>query len=110
MTVMTRLETEKKIAELGPWFYEFDLGNGVRTASAIPAPVTQIFETRLKMVETIVDGHFGARLSEISCIDVGCHEGFYSVAMARKGIRKILGVDVRENNLRKAQFVAESLA
>jgi tRNA (mo5U34)-methyltransferase len=109
MTAMTRQEIEKKVAELGPWFYEFDLGNGVRTASAIPPAVTQIFETRLTMVESIVESHFGARLGEISCIDVGCHEGFYSVAMARKGIRNIIGVDVRENNLRKAQFVTESL-
>ena len=110
MTVMTRQEIEKKAAELGPWFYEFDLGNGVRTASAIPAAVTQIFETRLQMVETIVDRHFGTRLGEIGCIDIGCHEGFYSVAMARKGVRNIIGVDVRENNLRKAQFIAETLA
>ena len=61
------------------------------------------------MLESVIDAYFGARLSQISCIDVGCHEGFYSVAMARKGVRSVIGVDVRENNLRKAQFVTETL-
>ncbi len=107
---MTHREIQEQITRLGPWFYEFDFGDGLRTASAIPPAVTQIFETRLRMVETVVDSYFGKRLAEISCIDVGCHEGFYSVAMAKKGVRNIIGVDVRESNLRKAQFVAQLLA
>jgi tRNA (mo5U34)-methyltransferase len=109
MTVMTRQEIQEKISELGPWFYEFDFGDGLRTNSAIPAAVTQIFDTRLEMVNGVVEAHFGQRLAEISCVDVGCHEGFYSMAMAKNGIKRITGVDVRESNLRKARFVAGAL-
>jgi len=54
----------------------------------------------------VVDAHFGDRLGQIRCIDVGCHEGFYSAAMARKGVREVRGVDVRASNLEKARFVA----
>ena len=104
---MTQQEIQAKIEELGPWFYEFDFGNGLRTRSSVPPAVTQIFETRLQMVNSVITEHFGQRLQEISCVDVGCHEGFYTVAMARLGIPKVLGVDVRSNNLRKARFVAE---
>ncbi|MBI4463916.1 MAG: methyltransferase domain-containing protein [Acidobacteria bacterium] len=106
---MTRQEIQEKISELGPWFYEFDFGNGLRTTSAIPSAVTQIFETRLQMVHALVESCFGTRLPEISCLDVGCHEGFYSIAMAKAGVKKVVGVDVRESNLRKARFVAETL-
>jgi len=109
MTAMTRDEVQAKITELGPWFYEFDFGNGLRTSSAIPAAVTQIFQTRLEMVNSAIERHFGPRLPEISCIDVGCHEGFYSVAMAKKGIPSVTGVDVREANLRRARFVADAM-
>ncbi len=109
MTVKTRQKIQEKIAELGPWFYEFDFGDGLRTSSVLPAAVTQIFETRLHMVNAVVEGHFGRGLAGISCIDVGCHEGFYSIAMAKKGIGNITGVDVRESNLRKARFVADAL-
>jgi tRNA (mo5U34)-methyltransferase len=97
------------IAALGPWFYEFDLGAYGRTTSQLPPDIQRIHSTRLEMLTRAVDAHFGARLPQIRCVDMGCHEGYYSVAMARKGVRELLGVDVREENLRKARFVAEAL-
>jgi 2-polyprenyl-3-methyl-5-hydroxy-6-metoxy-1,4-benzoquinol methylase len=106
---MTAAEIQDRIAELGPWFYEFDLGPYGRTASSLPPEVRGIHATRLEMVDRAVNAHFGRRLSEVRCLDVGCHEGYYSVAMAQKGVRETLGVDVREENLRKARFVAETL-
>ena len=106
---MTSDEIATRIAELSPWFYPFDLGNGLRTQSAIPPEVTGIFETRLEMVNQLVESRFGPRLRETSCLDVGCHEGFYTMAMARQGMRRVVGMDVREINLRKARFVAEAL-
>ena len=105
---MTYQQIEETIARLSPWFYPFDFGNGLRTTSAIPQEVTEIFETRLQMVNGVIDNHFGARLPKVTCFDVGCHEGFYSIAMARKGIKRVVGFDVRESNLQKARFVAEA--
>ena len=105
---MTHQQIEETIARLSPWFYPFDFGNGLRTTSAIPQEVTEIFETRLQMVNGVIDNHFGARLPKVTCFDVGCHEGFYSIAMARKGIKRVVGFDVRESNLQKARFVAEA--
>jgi tRNA (mo5U34)-methyltransferase len=107
---MTASEIQRQIAELGPWFYEFDLGAAGRTESMLPPEVQGIHATRLEMVNRAVDAHFGARLGEIRCIDVGCHEGYYSVAMARKGAREVRGFDLRPENLRKARFVAGTLA
>jgi ubiquinone/menaquinone biosynthesis C-methylase UbiE len=106
---MTREQIEQGLAQLGPWFYPFDFGNGLRAASRIPPEVAAIFETRREMVSRAVGAHFGSRLPQTSCLDIGCHEGFYTVAMARQGAGRLLGVDVRESNLRKARFVAEAL-
>jgi len=106
---MTKEVIQQKITELGPWFYPFDFGNGLKAPTKIPPEVEGIFETRLEMVERVVAAHFGARLAEIACLDIGCHEGFYSFAMARKGIGRMVGVDVRESNLRRARFVAETM-
>ncbi len=103
---MTPQQIQEKIATLGPWFHEFDLGEGLRTKSELPLQVREIFETRLAMTSGVVKSHFGDRLGEIQCIDVGCHEGFYSMAMASLGVPRIVGVDVRERNLAKARFVA----
>ena len=100
---------QERIAALGPWFYEFDLGEYGRTVSVLSPEVLPIHQTRLDMVSRVVDQHFGSRLTNIRCVDVGCHEGFYSVAMARKGVREVRGIDVRESSLVKARFVAEVL-
>ena len=108
MSTMTHEQMQQKIAELAPWFYPFDFGGGLKAPSKIPPEVEGIFETRLEMVSRAVKAHFGARLPEIACLDVGCHEGFYSVAMARLGVGEVMGLDVHEGNLRKARFVAEA--
>ena len=97
------------IAALGPWFYEFDLGPLGRTKSVLPPEVLPIHQTRLEMVECVVDRHFAGRMERVRCLDAGCHEGFYAVAMARKGMREVRGVDVRATSLAKARFVADAL-
>jgi tRNA (mo5U34)-methyltransferase len=102
-------KAQERLAALGPWFYEFDLGAHGRTVSSLPPEILPIHQTRLQMVDQVVNGYFGSRLQEIQCLDVGCHEGFYSVAMARKGMRQVLGVDVRESSLAKAAFVRDAL-
>jgi SAM-dependent methyltransferase len=106
---MTPEEIRKGIAELSPWFYPFDLGGGLRTPSKIPPEVEGIFGSRRTMVEGAARAYFGDRLPDVSCLDIGCHEGFYSVALASLGVGRVVGVDVRESNLRKARFVSEAL-
>jgi 2-polyprenyl-3-methyl-5-hydroxy-6-metoxy-1,4-benzoquinol methylase len=61
------------------------------------------------MVERVVDEQFRGRLDRVRCLDVGCHERYYSVAMAPKGMREVRGIDVRQSSLTKARFVAELL-
>ncbi len=107
--MLTIEDTQRRLKELGPWFYEFDLGEYGRTTSDLPPEVLPVHQTRLTMVERIVNEQFRGRLDRIRCLDIGCHEGFYSIAMARKGMRGVRGIDVRPASLTKAQFVAEVL-
>ncbi len=106
---MTIEQAREQIDRFSPWFYEFDLGEFGRTKSELPPEVLPIHQTRLEMAQRAIRQHFGQRLSAIRCLDVGCHEGFYSVAMARLGMREVLGVDVREQSLEKARFIASTL-
>ncbi|MEQ1884546.1 MAG: methyltransferase domain-containing protein [Bryobacteraceae bacterium] len=106
---MTPQQAREEIARLSPWFYEFDLGAYGRTESDLPPDVFPIHQTRLSMVESVIDRHFGKDLSAVRCIDVGCHEGYYSVSMARKGFKEVRGVDVRGVSLDKARFIASLL-
>jgi ubiquinone/menaquinone biosynthesis C-methylase UbiE len=106
---MTPAEIRQGIEELGPWFYRFEFGGGLETTPAIPRSVVDIFETRLRMIGRTVDSHFGERLRDIECLDIGCHEGFYSIAMARRGVRGVVGIDARPENLKRARFVANAM-
>jgi len=106
---VTTAEIRQGIEELGPWFYRFDFGGGLETTPAIPPSVVGIFDTRLRMLTSVVDAHFGGRLHDIECLDIGCHEGFYSLAMARRGVRRVMAVDARPENLTRAQFVAHAM-
>src|SRR4051794_20195768 len=105
---LTPQEIQQGIEQLGPWFYPFDFGGGLRTTAIVPLAVTEIFDTRLRMVESAVAAHFGPREQGLECLDIGCHEGFYSLAMARRGMR-VTGVDAREENLSRARFVANAM-
>jgi len=105
---VTTAEIRQGIAELGPWFYRFEFGDGIETTPAIPAAVVDIFDTRLRMLTAAVDVHFGSRLRDIECLDIGCHEGFYSLAMARR-VRNVVAIDARAENLSRARFVAEAM-
>jgi ubiquinone/menaquinone biosynthesis C-methylase UbiE len=105
---MTPQAIRQGIQDLGPWFYPFDFGSGLRTTALVPAEVTGIFDTRLRMTEAAVASYFGARRQGLDCLDIGCHEGFYALAMARLGMN-VVAVDGREENLRRARFVAEAM-
>jgi tRNA (mo5U34)-methyltransferase len=106
---VTNAEIRKGIEELGPWFYRFEFGDGIETTPAIPPGVVHTFDTRLQMLTRAVDEHFGERFRDIECLDIGCHEGFYALAMARRGVRGVVAVDARPENLNRARFVAEAM-
>ena len=98
------------IESFAPWFYEFDLGPLGQTTSALPRDVRPIHSTRLEMMNTAIDSHFSSeRLAKARCLDVGCHEGFYSVALAKRPVREVLGVDVRTDSLQRANFVPRAM-
>ncbi|HWE07271.1 MAG TPA: methyltransferase domain-containing protein [Rhizomicrobium sp.] len=104
---MNAEQIRKGIEQFGPWFYSFDFGEGLRTTPAIPPEVAGIHDTRLAMLDAAVSRHFGGRTSVLNCLDIGCHQGFYSIAMARRGWN-VTGVDARDESLFAARFASSA--
>lgn len=93
-----------RAAELEPWFYSFDLGDGREIVSKLPENVEGIHETRLTMLMSAVHEQFGSRLAAAKCVDVGCHEGYFSFQIADK-VDSVVGLDVREQSVEKADLI-----
>ena len=100
-------ELQARIDEMGPWFYDMELGNGLRTTSKVAATHDNIHVTRREMVAGAVRGHFGERLGSVNALDVGCHEGYFSFLLRELGVPRIHGVDLRLESLQKARSLAE---
>ena len=101
---------DETIEALAPWFYEFDLGPYGRTESKLIPEVRPIHNTRLAMINKVLDAYLDqTSAGTLCCLDIGCHEGFYSVELAKRGFKHVLGVDARERSLQKARFVSRVL-
>ena len=104
-----RAELERRVRELGPWFYEFGLGGGLHTECKIEPEVARIHETRRRMIETFLRERYGEHLAGLRALDLGCHEGYFSMLLAELGASEVVGVDVRPESLEKAAFVARAM-
>jgi ubiquinone/menaquinone biosynthesis C-methylase UbiE len=104
---VTHDEIQHGIEEFGPWFYAFEFSCNLKTTPAIPPQVAGIHDTRLAMTQHAIVQHFGTRRRGLECLDIGCHQGFYSLAMAKEGMR-VTGMDAREESLRSARFASEA--
>lgn len=90
----------RRVAELGPWFHNMELG-GVRTApdhflGDYPAVKFRSF------ADVLPESMAGK-----SVLDIGCNAGFYSLEMKRRGAERVVGIDHDDAYLEQARFAAE---
>jgi tRNA (mo5U34)-methyltransferase len=96
----TREDIQRRVRELGDWFHNLNLG-GVQTA-----PNHFLGDYPTVKWRTFQDA-IPADLSGWSVLDIGCNAGFYSMEMARRGARRVVGVDSNPRYLAQAQLAAE---
>jgi tRNA (mo5U34)-methyltransferase len=97
-----RTDLEARIAALGPWFHNIDLG-GTWTApdhflGDYPGAKFRRFAPQLPR-----------DLAGKSVLDIGCNAGFYSIEMKRRGAGRVLGIDSDERYLAQARLACEVL-
>jgi len=97
-----------QLKRLGPWFYEFEFSNGVRTESSGDNDVLAIHESRARCILPYLDRHFEGRWQNISCLDVACHEGWFALQVAQRGARFVRGIDLRPERIQRANLIREA--
>jgi len=93
----------ERVTQLGPWFQNLDLGNGLRTAPDHFLGDYPQFK---------FDGFahvIPADLTGKSVLDIGCNAGFYAMEMKRRGADRVLGLDSDDRYLAQARFASEQL-
>jgi len=100
---VNREDLAARVAELGPWFQNVDLGHGIATAP-------EHFLGDYPRFKFAGFAHaLPADLAGRSVLDIGCNAGFYSIEMKRRGAGRVLGIDSDPRYLAQARLVAETL-
>jgi len=103
-------QLRERVRELAPWMVPFRLGPGVATidldSKAGRQNVQNYLFRRNLITDTVVDV-LGADLATSTVLDIGCNSGFFSLDLATRGAQHVDGVDLRSDNIARAQFVKE---
>jgi len=91
------------------WFYEFELPDGTRTKSYLPPGVEKIHATRALLMNRALDAAVGSDCSELTAVDLACHQGWFSMQLAKRRFKEIVGVDGRDEHLADSALVAQAL-
>src|SRR5262245_60573622 len=89
------------------WFYEFPLPGGKQTQSYLPESVRSVHNGRERMLFDFLDPIFHEKWQDLSVLDLGCHEGYFSLKLALKGCRRVVGVDARKDHLEHAEWIRQ---
>ena len=81
------------------WFYPYTLPDGRKLPSSHGGRVDAIHTTRARMLETWLAREFAGDRSKLKALDVACHQGFFSIQLARAGFSRVVAADVRQEHI-----------
>jgi tRNA (mo5U34)-methyltransferase len=88
-----------------PWMYKWQL---TRDVAIDPGPdLARVHATRLAMIEPVVRRALTEAGPDASMLDLGCNEGWFSHRALEWGARRVVGVDVRSANVRRATLIRD---
>jgi tRNA (mo5U34)-methyltransferase len=99
---------QDKLDALGPWFYRFEFDDRVRTESFADENALGIHESRVECIFPFLDRYLAGRWHDVSCLDVACHEGWFTFQIAQRGARLARGIDIRPDRIERANFIKEA--
>jgi hypothetical protein len=102
----TREEVQAALDRHQDWFYDFRFENGAE-ATVKSELVRAIRDTKPNLIFPHLDHLFSERWGEIECLDMACHQGWFSVQTALRGAGRVHGVDVREEHVARASLISD---
>jgi len=90
----------------GGWMYEWELSATVRTP-ALGANLQSVHRTREGMIEPVVRAALAQAGPHARALDLACNEGWFSHRLLSWGAGRVLGIDAREQNIRRATLLRD---
>ena len=88
------------------WFYPLTLPDGRELVSTHGGRVDAIHRTRASMLDAFLADEFPVERRGLSAIDIACHQGWFSLQLARAGFGRVEAVDARAEHVEDAALLA----
>lgn len=88
------------------WFYPLTLPDGRKLPSTHGGRVDAIHHTRAHMLDAFLAERFPADRGALRAIDLACHQGWFSLQLARAGFGRVDAVDARAEHVEDAALLA----
>jgi tRNA (mo5U34)-methyltransferase len=97
-------ELQAEVRSATPWMYSWQFTRDLGVPSASDERES-VHTTRLAMISPVLRAAFEAAGPEPSVLDLGCNEGWFAHRALELGAERVVGVDVRELNIRRAELI-----
>jgi tRNA (mo5U34)-methyltransferase len=101
--VSAQLEQE---VEGPPWVYPWPLGDGRETPVMAPE-LPSVHTTRAELIEARVRESLNSAGPDAVALDLACNEGWFAHRLLEWGASRVLAIDVREHNIRRAALIRD---
>ncbi len=102
---MNKAAIEEALAQ--SWFYRVALADGSVTTSYVDDHVAQIHDTRAQMLAASLDD-FLPQERRGRAVDIACHQGFFSLQLARSGFDEVVALDARAEHVERTQLLMKA--
>jgi SAM-dependent methyltransferase len=99
---MNRAAIEEALGQ--DWFYRVELADGSVTNSYVDDHVSQIHDTRAQMLAASLDD-FMPEAQRKRAVDIACHQGFFSLQLARAGFDEVTALDARAEHVERTRLL-----
>jgi len=102
---MTVEQLEAEIAG-PPWIYPWHLRDG-RVLPVAVDELESVHRTRAEMIEARVRAALADAGPGATALDLACNEGWFSQRLLEWGAARVVGIDIRDFNLRRARLLRD---